>query len=86
MAKKKQDTQPSFLKKKGSSGATQQVSARIPQELFNSFKTAQEVADKNGMELPLTDVIVSAMKQACREVKSEFPNDFQSDLQFDSDE
>lgn len=69
-----------FLKPKGDSGASKQVSARIPQSVYDSFTTAQEIAAKNGMDLAITDVMIIAMKNAIREVQGSYPDDCQGDL------
>lgn len=70
-----------FIKKSEGSEQTKTVSARVPESTYKSFQTAVDVAAKNGYDLSITDVVIQAMKEAIKEVKSACGEEaFQVDL------
>ncbi len=60
---------PSYFKKLDLSGEPIQVSVRIPASVKQDFEAAVEAARKIGFDMTLVDVVQSAMKDACEEVR-----------------
>ena len=70
-----------FLKKASGSEKHKTVSARVPASLYSSFQSAVDVAEKNGYELSITDVITAAMEMAIKQTRQKFGEAaFQTDL------
>lgn len=70
-----------FVKQAQASSDLKTVSARVPKNVYEAFQTAAKVAEENGLELSITNVVVAAMAEAIAEVKEAVGEDkFQGDL------
>jgi predicted DNA-binding protein len=73
-----------YAKRASGSGNYKQISARVPEELYNRFQKVSEVAQREGYEIVLTEVICIAMRETIDEMTRELGEEaFQLDF-FDS--